>query len=667
LPLRLSPSSSIEVATTSSRGKYQNANHLLRFTLPQRSGPPPPSRRRKRLEPYNKERFLQANFRFSVTSEGDYQIEMAEPDRLVDWKSIEQVTLSSPVLVSCPICLETPLAAKITKCGHIFCWPCILRYLSYSAHYWRRCPICLDAVGADDLKSVAVELAHVYRVGQPISFVLLQRAKGSSVPFRPANGARILQGECPLSSDVDSKFARLTCAEDLATLFALEASQLQELKNVSEGFDDGNLPFIAMAEGRLSKRRSDYELHKQKAKEMSVLESTAGGAGGDGESRSMPTKATGLPNVLKPQRASPRASDHLHFRSAFYDDGEGEYDDEEEEEEEEEELRQHTVDTEENEGLEGHEGHEALEEEEEEEEEEGGGVLDKMVDPAEGSQQHTAASNSSTADSPLLQGGTHGHAEPMDGMYFFYQAMDGQHMYLHPLNVKCLLHEFGAHAKFPHDLQGVILEMERVTMTEEFRKRHRWLSLPLGADFTLCEIDVSHVCSKATLRHFAKELKARWTSRMAKLRTTEMVQKRNNESHAEFGDGSSAFPSPGLVMPLQSPSSSSSSLTRERSASVGSEEIFSTMSHPGPDSVSSSSTSAWSLSVPVQDLNLVEAENPAHQTERSSTSAWPSFADVLTKAAQPKVVAAKAGPSAVDKKGKGKKTFLMTTSLRGSS
>ncbi len=57
----------------------------------------------------------------------------------------------------------------MTKCGHVFCYPCILHYLSIKdddqarptasavptpVQKWRRCPICWDAVYARDLKAV---------------------------------------------------------------------------------------------------------------------------------------------------------------------------------------------------------------------------------------------------------------------------------------------------------------------------------------------------------------------------------------------------------------------------------------------------------------------------------------------------------------------------------
>lgn len=52
----------------------------------------------------------------------------------------------------CPICLGAPVAAKMTKCGHIYCWSCILHYLALSDNASRPCPICYESVGSKDLK-----------------------------------------------------------------------------------------------------------------------------------------------------------------------------------------------------------------------------------------------------------------------------------------------------------------------------------------------------------------------------------------------------------------------------------------------------------------------------------------------------------------------------------
>lgn len=70
-----------------------NANHLLNFTLPPRQHPPGSSNRRGKTpsyQPFNKERFVNANFRFIVSSLGDYDRLVLHPDEVVDWETVEQ-------------------------------------------------------------------------------------------------------------------------------------------------------------------------------------------------------------------------------------------------------------------------------------------------------------------------------------------------------------------------------------------------------------------------------------------------------------------------------------------------------------------------------------------------------------------------------------------------
>ena len=66
-----------------------------------------------------------------VKSDEDYSSYLINPDLLVDWSKIEEIHIDSNELISCPICLYYPTVGKMTKCGHIFCWSCILHYLRY--------------------------------------------------------------------------------------------------------------------------------------------------------------------------------------------------------------------------------------------------------------------------------------------------------------------------------------------------------------------------------------------------------------------------------------------------------------------------------------------------------------------------------------------------------
>lgn len=96
--------------------------------------------------------FIPCSCQFIVKSNADYSVYLADSDELVNWDLIEQVCLKTTDVPSCPICLYQPRTAKITKCGHVYCWPCMLHYLSLSDEKYRQCPICFEAIYKDDLK-----------------------------------------------------------------------------------------------------------------------------------------------------------------------------------------------------------------------------------------------------------------------------------------------------------------------------------------------------------------------------------------------------------------------------------------------------------------------------------------------------------------------------------
>ncbi len=90
---------------------------------------------------------------FVVKASGDYTVQLTNPDEPVEWEQVEQVVLKSSAGVpSCPICLYPPKAAKVAKCGHVFCWACILHYLALSDQPERKCPICYQDIQKKDLK-----------------------------------------------------------------------------------------------------------------------------------------------------------------------------------------------------------------------------------------------------------------------------------------------------------------------------------------------------------------------------------------------------------------------------------------------------------------------------------------------------------------------------------
>lgn len=129
---------------------------------------------------FSKQQFLQANCQFVVLDGHDYTIHRVDPDWPVDWDCIEEVKFRqiASTETTCPVCLEPPVAAKITRCGHIYCWTCMLHYLSLSDENCRQCPICFEPVYRSDLRSVVSESYANHAVDEEIVMKLMVRKKG---------------------------------------------------------------------------------------------------------------------------------------------------------------------------------------------------------------------------------------------------------------------------------------------------------------------------------------------------------------------------------------------------------------------------------------------------------------------------------------------------------
>ncbi|KAH8398851.1 hypothetical protein KR222_008932, partial [Zaprionus bogoriensis] len=225
--------------------KKQNLNHLLNFhCVPRQSSSDwhatgyvgAATRRQPR---YNKEQFLQANFQFVIRSGAKAQVN-GSPDTLIDWSLIEQINIHTTEEPQCPICLYPPVAAKLTRCGHAYCWPCLLHYLSLSDKTWRKCPICYDAIHATDLKSCTIEQQHAMNVGDSINFQLMRRRKGSIYIERYAGaGSPALEPHerFPMLSSLDETklFSKFLIAKriDVAAIIERERRELLAESDVS--------------------------------------------------------------------------------------------------------------------------------------------------------------------------------------------------------------------------------------------------------------------------------------------------------------------------------------------------------------------------------------------------------------------------------------------------
>ena len=186
---------------------------------------------------------------------------MSDPDTLVDWEQIEQVNLKTSSVPSCPICLHPPTAAKVTRCGHVFCWACILHYLALSDNSTRKCPICNDEINKNDLKSVVSLLHSEINIGDEIEMHLMRRERNSlfAVPVGEYHAG--LEKKHPCLSDrynAHSQLITATPSEVAGKILTREREDLE--KQMREEGSQPEACFIQEAMTHLSSR------------EMSVME-----------------------------------------------------------------------------------------------------------------------------------------------------------------------------------------------------------------------------------------------------------------------------------------------------------------------------------------------------------------------------------------------------------
>lgn len=72
---------------------------------------------------------------------------------------------------------------------------------------------------------------------------------------------------------------------------------------------------------------------------------------------------------------------------------------------------------------------------------------------------------------------------------YFYQLMDGQNMFLHPINCKMLETMYGDIKDCPLRVSGYVLQKEHKVINEKNLKRYKYLQhLPIGSSVEICEI-----------------------------------------------------------------------------------------------------------------------------------------------------------------------------------
>ena len=194
-------------------------------------------------------RYVHANYRFIVDPRGDYHAQAIDADVHLEWNTVLQILASAQSQsASCPICLSVPVAPRMAKCGHIFCLPCLIRYMHSTDDTkpvpekkarWKKCPICFDSVYISDTRPVrwfTGREGEEPREGGDVVLRLIMRQPGSTLAL-PRDGAR-----------------SLAAAEDIPWYFAAEVTDYARVMKGSEDY------MVSQFEGEIEElRRQEME------------------------------------------------------------------------------------------------------------------------------------------------------------------------------------------------------------------------------------------------------------------------------------------------------------------------------------------------------------------------------------------------------------------------
>ncbi|KLO07707.1 hypothetical protein SCHPADRAFT_909229 [Schizopora paradoxa] len=484
----------------------ESLNHLLNFSLPPRRSQAPqslPRRSRKTTNSYeiwNKEKFLNAQYRFVMKPTGDYTVHFADPDIYFQWQDILQVIIprysaleaaagkhgdqaDGEGLTTCPICLSTPSAPRMTKCGHVFCFPCVLHYLNVSER--SQCPICFDTISDKQLKCVkwfdeastspvhtpihpassSSSEGEAPKPGSILRMRLIERQQISTLALPrsktwPSNLIPPLQAPFHFLPDV-YRFARFMLATPGYILETL-SRDLDELdverRLLNAHGDDLGLMFVTLAEEKVRR-----QIEKATALETEQLMDTIAGLKQD-------LADLELRHSKQSQYAQPLESDT------------------------------------------------------------DGAVPAPEAFLATRQSPFTPSLPAKSTSKGNRNQRQRRNAIPPASTYYYYQAASGAPIFLHPLDIRILLARYESYSSFPDEISVRVEAIGEGSIDDDMRRRCKYLAhFPESADVVFIEADLRDVVGAQHLHAFEGALRIRRNKRKEQERKDDRARARAEE------------------------------------------------------------------------------------------------------------------------------------------
>jgi len=381
-------------------------------------------------------------------------------------------------LITCPICLSPPSAPRMTKCGHVFCFPCVLHYLNVSEH--SQCPICFDTISDKQLKCVkwfddastspssSTSEGDAPKPGSILRMRLIERQQMSTLALPrsktwPSNLVPPLRAPFHFLPDA-YRFARFMLAtpEYILENLSRDLEELEaERRLLSAHADELGLTFVSSAEGKV-RRQMEKAATLETEQLMDVIARTKQELV-DLELRharrtvhSQPAPSDALPSVPPPE-AFLAATQQIPMPPSH-------------------------------------------------------------------------AKSISTTNRNQRQRRNVNPPPPSTSTYYYFQAASGAPIFLHPLDIRVLLARYESYPAFPDEISVRVEAIGEGSIDDDLRRRCKYLAhFPESADVVFVEADLTDVVGSQHLQSFEGALRIRRNKRKDKERKEDRAKARAEE------------------------------------------------------------------------------------------------------------------------------------------